>query len=225
MFYYDWTILLLIPALIISAIAQARVSSTYNQYLRVPAKNGYTGLEVAKSMLNAKGLHNISVEHIQGNLTDHYDPRTGVLRLSDSVYNGTSIAAVSVAAHEVGHAIQHAEGYAALNMRNVLAPIVSVTSNFVWILILAGLFLSSQSLLNMGILVFVGAVVFQLITLPVEFNASSRAIANLQDGYIQADETPAAKKVLSAAAMTYVAATIMSVAQLLRLLTLFRRRD
>ncbi len=223
--FYDWTIILLIPAMIISMIAQAKVSSTYNRYLRVPAQSGYTGLEVARSMLNANGLTNVAIEHVPGHLTDHYDPRSQVLRLSDSVYNGNSIAAVSVAAHEVGHALQHAQGYAALQFRNTIAPIVSFTSNLVWILIIAGLFLASRSLLNIGILFFVGVVIFQLVTLPVEFNASRRAIANLQDGYIRADETPAAQKVLNAAAMTYVAATIMSFAQLIRILFLARSRD
>lgn len=222
---YDRTVFLLIPAMIISMIAQARVSSTYNRYLRVPAQSGYTGLEVARAMLNANGLRNVRVEPVAGHLTDHYDPRTEILRLSDSVYNGTSIAALSVAAHEVGHAIQHAEGYGALHLRNVLAPIVSATSNLSWILIVVGLFLASGNLLSLGVLFFVGVVVFQMITLPVEFNASSRAIANLQEGFIHADETPAAKKVLNAAAMTYVAAAIMSLAQLLRIFLLTRRRD
>lgn len=225
MFYYDPTILILIPALIISMIAQSRVTSTYQKFLRVPAQRGHSGYEVAQSMLANNGINNVRIEPVQGTLTDHYDPKNKVLRLSQPVYNGASIAALSVAAHEVGHAIQDAEGYGALRFRNAIAPAVAIGSNFVWILILLGLFMASRQLMQIGVFLFLGVVIFQLITLPVEFNASNRAIEHLENGFITRDEVPAAKKVLGAAAMTYVAATLVSIAQLARIFMLTRRRD
>lgn len=225
MFYYDPTILILIPAFLISMWAQARVSSTYNKYLRVPAQKGHSGLEVAQTMLANNGIRDVRIEPVKGTLTDHYDPKNKVLRLSQPVYNGASIAALSVAAHEVGHAIQDYEGYGALRFRNAIAPAVAISSNFVWILIIAGMLLASSQLMQIGVFLFMGVVLFQLVTLPVEFDASKRAIHHLQNGYITQEEVPVTKKVLGAAAMTYVAATLVSIAQLARIFMLTRRRD
>ncbi len=220
---YSMSLLLLFAAMIFGMIAQSRVSSTYERFLRQPTSAGYTGYQVARDMLDANGLQNVPIERVQGHLTDHYDPRNNVLRLSDHVYNGSSIASVSVAAHEVGHAIQDAQGYFALRFRNILAPVVMFSSRFVMILILLGLFLQITQLYDIGLILFAVLVVFQLVTLPVEFDASKRAIAALEQGYIQSDERPGAKQVLNAAAMTYVAATLVSIANLMRFMSLRRR--
>lgn len=217
--------LLLMPALLFAMYAQLKVSSSFNKYLRVQSRSGYTGYEVARMILDRNGLQEVRVEPIGGNLTDHYDPRTKVIRLSNNVYNGRSVAAVSVAAHEVGHAIQHGVGYFPLILRNNIAPIASIGSRFVWILILLG-FVISPVLIEVGILLYVAVVLFQVITLPVEFNASRRALYQLENGIVYRDEIDSSKKVLSAAALTYVAATLVALAQLLRLLSIFgRRRD
>lgn len=217
--------LLLIPALLFSMYAQFKVSSSFNRYLRVQSSSGYTGYEVARMILDRNGLHDVRVEPIGGNLTDHYDPRSRVIRLSRNVYNGRSVAAVAVAAHEVGHAIQHGEGYFPLILRNNIAPIASIGARFVWILILLG-FVISPFLIELGILLYVAVVLFQVVTLPVEFNASRRALYQLENGIIYRDEVDSSKKVLTAAALTYVAATLVALAQLLRLFAIFdRRRD
>ncbi len=227
-FYYgmDSTYLLMIIAIAISAFAQFRVSSTFNKYLRVPNSSGARGFEVARRILDNAGLYDIPIEMTPGSLSDHYDPRTRVVRLSKEVYGGTSIASISVAAHEVGHAIQHATGYAPLNLRSIIAPIAAISGNLVWILVMAGIFMSMPVLINIGIYMFIAVLLFQLITLPVEFNASKRALTELETGFITREEVGSSRKVLNAAAMTYVAATLVSVLQLLRLISISgRRRD
>jgi hypothetical protein len=226
-YYYvdsSWFTLLMI-ALAVSFYAQFKVSSAFNKYLKVPSSSNYTGSEIARIILDRNGLYDVRVEPIAGNLTDHYDPRHKVVRLSRNVYNGSSIASVSVAAHEVGHAIQHAEGYFPLILRNNLAPIVSFSSRFIWILIILG-FAISPFYLELGIALYLGIVLFQVITLPVEFNASRRALYQLENGLVYQSEIESSKKVLNAAALTYVAATLVSIAELLRLFALMgRRRD
>lgn len=215
--------LFLMPAILFSMYAQLKVSTSFNKYLRVVSRSGYTGSQVARMILDRNGLHDVRIELVSGNLTDHYDPRTKVIRLSRNVYNGNSIAAVSVAAHEVGHAIQHGEGYFPLLIRNNIAPIASIGARFVWVLILLG-FLISPFLLEVGIILYLAVVLFQVVTLPVEFNASRRALYQLENGIILRDEIEPSKKVLSAAALTYVAATLVAIGQLLRLLALSGRR-
>ncbi|EOD01316.1 zinc metallopeptidase [Caldisalinibacter kiritimatiensis] len=229
-FYFDPTIILLIPAILFATYAQTKVKTTFNKYLRVGSRTGYTGAQVARMILDRNDLHDVRIEHISGKLTDHYDPRTKVLRLSSPVYNGTSLASQGVAAHEVGHAIQHANGYFPLVVRNSIAPVASFSARFVWILIIAGLFMPyirifGFGLLELGIVLYLAVVLFQVITLPVEFNASSRALAQLEGYVVSRDEIPAVKKVLDAAALTYVAATLVAVAQLMRLLVISGRRD
>lgn len=225
-YYYDPTMLILIPAVIISLIAQMLVNHAYNKYSTVMSAYGYTGSEVARRMLDEAGLYNVSIEMVNRRLGDHYDPRNRVLRLSNNVYNSNSIAAVCIAAHEVGHAIQHGENYGPLVFRNTVANVVNFASSASWIIFLAGLFLSMKPLLTLGIILFSVVVIFQLITLPVEFNASSRALKIIESrNYLMDSELGGAKKVLSAAALTYVAAAIMSILQLLRLVALSNRRD
>ncbi|GFN36355.1 zinc metallopeptidase [Tepidimicrobium xylanilyticum] len=217
--------ILLMPALLFSLYAQFKVTSSFNKYLGIQSSSGLTGYEVARLILDRNGLYHIRIEPIGGNLTDHYDPRNKVIRLSRNVYNGRSVAAVSVAAHEVGHAIQHGEGYFPLILRNNIAPIASIGARFVWFLILLG-FIISPFFIELGILLYVAVVLFQVITLPVEFNASRRALYQLENGIIYHDEVDSSKKVLNAAALTYVGATLVALAQLLRLMAMFgRRRD
>lgn len=216
----------LIPAIILAMYAQMKVKTTFNKYLNVRNTRGYTGAQVARMILDRNGLHNVAVEYVGGFLSDHYDPRIQVLRLSPQVYNGNSIASISVAAHEAGHAIQHGVGYIPLTLRNTIAPIASFGSQTVWLLVFAGLILGIAPLIDIGILFYLVAVIFQLITLPVEFNASSRAIEQLEmNDVISIDEIKPSKKVLNAAALTYVAAMAVSIAQLLRLILLRNRRD
>lgn len=217
------TMILLIPAIIISMIAQSRIQSTYKKYSQIRAKRGYTGAQVAQYILDRNGLRDVQIELIKGSLTDHYDPRKKVLRLSNGIYNGNSLSAYGIAAHEVGHAIQHSKQYVPLQLRNLIAPVASIGARFVWILVLAGFFLQSGSLIYYGVFLYLGVVIFQLVTLPVEFNASRRAIEQLEvNNLLYMDEIPKAKKVLNAAAFTYVAATLVAVAQLLRLLVFAR---
>jgi Zn-dependent membrane protease YugP len=230
MFGYGWgfdpTFIILIPAILFAAYAQSKINSTFNTYLRVRNSNGYTGYQVARTILDNHGLQDIPIELINGHLTDHYDPRKRILRLSNAVYNGNSLASVGVAAHECGHAVQHQESYAPLTIRNTIAPIASIGSQLSWVLVIAGIFFGYTGLIDIGILFFSVAVLFQLVTLPVEYNASSRAIAMLTDyNLVPADEVGPTKKVLSAAALTYLAATIVAVMQLVRLLLLRGRRD
>lgn len=224
-YYGGGWMLFLMPAILFAMYAQLKVSTSFNKYLRVASRSGYTGSQVARMILDRNGLHDVRIELVPGNLTDHYDPRTKVVRLSRSVYSGNSIAAVSVAAHEVGHAMQHGEGYFPLLIRNNIAPIASIGARFVWVLILLGLIIS-PFLLEVGIMLYLAVVLFQVVTLPVEFNASRRALYQLENGIIFRDEIEPSKKVLSAAALTYVAATLVAIGQLLRLLALSgRRRD
>ncbi|MDF2532249.1 MAG: peptidase rane zinc metallopeptidase [Clostridia bacterium] len=230
MFGYGWgfdpTFIILIPAILFAAYAQSKINSTFNTYLRVRNSNGYTGYQVARTILDNHGLQEIPIELINGHLTDHYDPRKRILRLSNAVYNGNSLASVGVAAHECGHAVQHQESYVPLTIRNTIAPIASIGSQLSWVLVIAGIFFGYTGLIDIGILFFSVAVLFQLVTLPVEYNASSRAIAMLTDyNLVPADEVGPAKKVLSAAALTYLAATIVAVMQLVRLLLIRGRRD
>lgn len=215
--------LFLFPAILFAMYAQLKVSTSFNRYLRVASRSGYTGKDVAEIILDRNGLSDVRIEPVAGNLTDHYDPRTKVVRLSSNVYNGTSIAAISVAAHEVGHAMQHGEGYFPLILRNNIAPIAHIGSQFVWILVMLGL-LIEPFLLEVGIALYLAVVLFQVITLPVEINASRRALAQLENGFIYEDEVRSSKKVLSAAALTYVAATLVALGQLLRLMAMSNRR-
>lgn len=227
-FFYDWTYILLIPALILSMWAQFRVSSTFNRFSKVRASSGMTATQMAEQLLHAEGVYDVSVERTRGNLTDHYDPKNMVLRLSDSTANSTSVAALGVAAHEAGHVLQHRDGYAPLMLRTAAVPVVNIGSNLSWPLFVVGLIFSWEPLLYVGIGLFALAVLFALITLPVEFNASKRALVALEaNGYLQpGEEMRGAKKVLSAAAMTYVASAFMAIMQLLRLLAIAgSRRD
>jgi hypothetical protein len=229
--YIDsYYIILVIPALLLGVWAQYRVNSTFQKYSQVSGSRGCTGAMAAEMILRNNGITDVQVEHISGNLTDHYDPAAGVIRLSDSVYNSRSIAAVGVAAHEAGHAVQYSVGYAPIKIRNLFVPVANIGSKISIPLIFLGLLLSFQKLISFGILLFAAVALFQLITLPVEFNASNRALAVIQEqGLLADDEVSGARKVLSAAAMTYVAALISTVAQLLRLIGLYgdrgRRRD
>ena len=229
MFFYDWTILIVLPGLILALIAQAGVSGTFAKFQRVPARIGLTGAMLARRMLDSRGLNDIPIERVSGKLADHYDPSQRVLRLSDGVYDSTSIAALGVAAHETGHALQHQEQYTPLTLRTAIVPMVGFGSNLSWPIFLVGLIFSWEPLLLAGIILFALAVLFSLITLPVEFNASSRALAALSSGgYLDSEEMAGANKVLRAAAMTYVAAAIGAILQLIRLLLLAgvgRRRD
>lgn len=228
--FFEPTYMLVIIGVIICLLASSRMKSTFNKYSRVRNHSGMTGREAAEQVLRVAGIYDVRVEHISGDLTDHYDPRAKVLRLSDATYNSTSVAAVGVAAHECGHAIQHATGYAPLKIRGALVPVANFGSTIAWPLILIGLLFSSQSsmlFLNLGIIAFSLAVLFQIVTLPVEFNASSRAIRILgSSGMLYEDEVDATKKVLSAAALTYVAGAASAILQLLRIILLANsRRD
>lgn len=224
MFFWDYTFFLLIPPLILALYAQQKVKSTYSKYSRKGASSRITAAEVAKDVLKSRGAAKVRVERVAGNLTDHYDPRKRVLRLSDGVYSSNSLAALGIAAHEAGHAIQHHQGYAPLYLRNAIYPVANLGSSLAFPLFFIGFLFSSQGpspLMDLGILLFVGAVAFSVLTLPVEFNASRRAMELLQQGgYLKGEELRGAKRVLSAAALTYVAATAMALVQLLRLLIL-----
>ncbi len=220
-FMWDPTMIILIPALLLTAYAQMKINSTYNKYSQIPSRRGMTGADVARYILNQNGLYDIPIERTGGHLSDHYDPRTRVVRLSPDVYHGTSLAALGVAAHEVGHAVQHDTGYLPLYVRNTIIPATQIGSYAAVPLFLIGLFMSSESLVSIGIMLFAAIVFFQLVTLPVEFNASRRAIATLGgEGILDASELDGTKKVLSAAAMTYLAAALMAVMQLVRLVVI-----
>lgn len=228
MYGFDISILFLIPAMILAMYAQSKIKSTYNIYSRERLRSGMSGAEVARMVLDRSGLQNVSIERVPGNLTDHYDPRTKVLRLSDGVYGNATIASAGVAAHEAGHAIQDQQSYGPLRLRGIMVPLASFGSRFAMILVMIGLFFSAfKVLIDVGIILFSAVVLFQLITLPVEFNASKRALAVLGDYQILAsDEVPKAKKVLDAAALTYVAAAFSAIMTLVRLIYLRgRRRD
>ena len=230
-FYFDPTYILIIIGVIICSIASMRVKSTFSQSSGMRNHMGLTGAQAAERVLHGAGIYDVRIERVAGNLTDHYDPRNKVLRLSDATYGQCSVAAVGVAAHECGHAIQHARGYAPLQFRSVLVPVANFGSMIAWPLIVLGLFINSQSsalLINIGILAFSLAVLFQLVTLPVEYNASGRAVRILAEtGMMQGEEIVATKKVLNAAALTYVASAAAAILQLVRILILTggRRRD
>ena len=225
-FYFDNTILILLPALIISIWAQSKVTSTFNKYKKVYSMNGYTGEQVARMILDNAGLYNVKIYETGGHLSDHYDPSARVIRLSSEIYHGTSIAAAGIAAHEVGHAIQHGTEYKPLVLRTTIATAVNFSSQISIYIFMAGLLFSIPALTTLGIVFFTAAVAYQLITLPVEFNASSRAIKVLESSNIlYGNEVTGAKKVLSAAAMTYVAAALMSIANLIRLIAISNRNN
>ena len=225
-FYMDqYYLILVVPALIISLIAQMRVKGTFNKYKNVGNAKNMTGAEVARYLLQSNGIYDVQVMQVAGQLTDHYDPRTKVLRLSDSTYASTSVAAIGVAAHETGHAIQHNVKYGPLVLRSTLVPVAGFGSAAGPYIAILGLFMGWQVIINIGLLLFAGAIIFYLITLPVEFNASKRAIACLDStGILMKDELRSAKKVLNAAAMTYVASALVAVASFLRLLLLAGQR-
>lgn len=223
---FDPTMIILIPAIIISFWAQRKISSTYNKYSQVRTMNGYTGKEVARMMLDDAGLYDVRIEVINSKLGDHYDPSSRILRLSPEVYSGGSISSAGIAAHEVGHAIQHKERYAPLTIRNSIVPVVNFGSGISWILFFIGILLGFKGLTWIGIILFSSVVIFQLITLPVEFDASTRALNILKSrGILYGDETKNAQKVLDAAAMTYVAATLMAVSNLIRLIAISNSND
>ena len=234
LFWGDTTILVLIPAMIFAFWAQIRVNSTFKKYAKIPSRRGLTGAEAARRVLDANGLRHITIERVHGHLTDHFDPKAGVIRLSDATYASTSVAAIGVAAHEAGHAVQHAEGYVPIKVRSAIIPLTRFGSFLAMPLFLIGLLLGGGSYLGYGIgtifmvtgiLFFSFSTLFQLVTLPTEFNASARAMKALEDGgLLAADELPGAKATLSAAAMTYVAALASSLASLLRLILIFNRR-
>lgn len=228
--YFDPTYFLVLIGVVLSLIASSRVKSTYAKYERVRNHAGITGQMAAQQILRQAGIYDVSVQYVSGHLTDHYDPKNKVLRLSDSTYGSTSVAALGVAAHECGHAIQHATNYAPLSLRSKLVPVANFGSQISWPLIVVGLLFSGEMsilLINLGILLFTCAVAFQIVTLPVEFNASSRALRILKaSGLLYEEEVGQARKVLGAAALTYVASAATAILQLLRLLILTRgRRD
>lgn len=224
--YWDQTMIILIPALIFSLIAQLMVKGAFSKYSGVRNSRGYTGADAARAILDRNGLSYIRIEHINGELTDHYDPSANVIRLSDSVYNNDSVAAVGVAAHEAGHAVQYAEGYGPIKVRSAIIPITQFGSNLSTPLVILGIIFSSNVLITAGILLFCTVVLFQAITLPVEFNASGRALKVLRDEhFLDDDELKGAKSVLTAAALTYVAAMFSALASLARLLLIRNRNN
>lgn len=224
----DWTyFLFMIPCFILAAICNAKVHSNFNKYSQVMNSRRMTGAQAAQQVLNANGVTGVRIEPVSGNLTDHFDPRTNVIRLSDSVYNAQTVSAVGVACHEAGHAVQHAQGYVPNKIRSAIVPVCNIGSKISWILLVVGLLLPVQYnfVVYIGIAVYSLSVIFTLITLPVEFNASSRALQTIKDtNMLNPDEYDGAKKVLSAAAMTYVASAATSIMQLLRLLFIANRR-
>ena len=228
--FWDSTYILVMIGVLICMAASAKMNATFNRYSRVRSRSGMTGREAAEQLLRGAGIFDVRVEHVSGNLSDHYDPRNKVLRLSDATYNQTSVAAIGVAAHECGHAIQHATGYVPLTLRGALVPVANFGSSIAWPLIVIGLLMNSRSsglFLQLGIIAFSLAVLFQIVTLPVEFNASRRALRILGNtGMLYEDEVRDTRKVLSAAAMTYVAGTLSAILQLLRIVLLANsRRD
>ena len=234
MFYFNFQyIYLLIPAFILAMYAQSKVNSTFNKYSRLRSRSGMTGAEVAEELMHRAGIYDVRIERIHGNLTDHYDPMHKVLRLSDPVYSSTSLAAIGVAAHETGHAVQHNVGYVPLSLRSAMVPLTNLSSRLAMPLIFLGVLFGYNSsssfgytLIQGGIILFALAVLFSIVTLPVEFNASSRAVKMLGNyGILSTDELEPVKKVLGAAALTYVASAVSAILSLLRLILIFGRRD
>lgn len=226
--YYDWTYLVfMLPCLILSLICNAMVKSNFSKYSAVMNSRRMTGAQAAQKVLKAHGVTGVRIEPVGGQLTDHFDPRTNVIRLSESVYNATSVAAVGVACHEAGHAVQHAEGYLPNKIRSAIVPVANIGSKLSWIVLIIGMLLPVQFnfVITIGIILFSASVLFTLVTLPVEFNASSRALETIKStNMLDESEYEGAKKVLSAAAMTYVAAAATSIMQLVRLLFIANRR-
>ena len=231
---YDWTyILFLIPCVIITLFAQVKVQSAYTKYSKVANTRGMTGAQAAQYVLSSNGVTNVRIEPVSGKMTDHFDPRTNVIRLSEGVYNQSTIAAVGIACHEAGHAVQHAEGYTPNKIRSVLVPVANIGSKLSWLLITIGLIIPAfsavsynvgQIFLNLGIAFFACAVLFTIVTLPVEFNASSRALKCIRDNQLLVgDQYKGARSVLRAAAMTYVASALTAILQLIRLLLIVNR--
>ncbi|MDQ7857505.1 MAG: zinc metallopeptidase [Armatimonadota bacterium] len=226
MFFWDPTMILIIPGLLLAGYASLKVRGTFNHYSQIPTAGGRTGAEVAAELLRRRGLTGVKIEPVSGMLADHYDPRTKTLRLSPEVYGSASVAAVGVAAHECGHALQDQERYAPLVVRGAIVPVATIGTNAAWILFMIGLFTSMRPLMDLGILLFLGYIAFALITLPVEFDASRRAVAVLQgEGLVMPREAEGVRAVLNAAALTYVAAAAMAVLQLVRLLMLRNMRE
>lgn len=227
MFFDTSYLIFVLPTLILAMWAQAKVSSTYAKYGKIRSMRGITGAEVAEKILKKNGIQNVTIERVAGNLTDHFDPRTNVIRLSETVYGSSSVAALGVAAHETGHALQHNQGYVPIKMRNAVLPVANLGSQAAFPLVLIGLLFNSGIMVDIGIILFGAVVLFQLFTLPVEFDASRRAISVLDsEAVLEDEELTGAKKVLTAAAMTYVAAAAAAVGNLLRLLYISgRRRD
>ena len=227
-YYYDWTYILVVIGAVICIAASARVKNVFARYSRIQSHSGLTGREAAEQILHRNGIYDVQVIHIGGNLTDHYNPGNKTLGLSDTVYNSTSVVAIGVAAHECGHAVQHARGYVPLAIRGSLVPVANIGSMAAWPLILIGLFMNGQTaifFINLGILLFSAAVLFQIVTLPVEFNASGRAVKVLESsGMLYPDEVDSVKKVLGAAALTYVASAASMILQLLRLVIIGGRK-
>ena len=224
--FWDPTMILIIPALILTMVAQSRVQSAYQKYSKIRNMRGMTGADAAMHILRRNGLSDVKVEMTQGTLSDHYDPRSRVVRLSPEIFKGNSIASIAVAAHECGHALQHHMGYVPLSFRSAFFPVVNISSKAAFPLLFLGLILRSAGLMNVGILLFSAVVVFHLVTLPVEFNASSRAMVQIEEnGFLSMEEVTGAKKVLNAAAMTYVASAAMAALQLLRFIILRNSRD
>ncbi|MGC4020016.1 MAG: zinc metallopeptidase [Muricomes sp.] len=228
MYYFDPTYVLVIIGAVICMLASSRVNRVFNKYAQVRSRSGMTGREAAERILKANGIYDVQVQHVSGNLTDHYDPRNKTLSLSDATYQSSSVAAIGVAAHECGHAVQHSVGYAPLKIRGALVPVANFGSMAAWPLIILGLFMNGNTslfLINLGIFLFCAAVLFQIVTLPVEFNASSRAVKALEaTGILSSEEVSATKDVLGAAALTYVASAAAMILQLLRLLLISGRR-
>ncbi len=223
-----WYIVLVLPAIILAAVAQIKVKTTYSKYSKKLNARGYTAAQVARMILDKNGLYDVKIERVAGDLTDHFDPRTNVVRLSQTVHDSASVAAIGVAAHEVGHAVQHAESYAPIKLRAAIIPVTNIGASLSPLVMLVGIFMGIYELIIFGIVLYSLMAVFQLVTLPVEFNASARALRTLdRDAILSRDEVGSAKKVLSAAAMTYVASLLVSLANILRLLLLFGggRRD
>ena len=225
MFWYGFDLyylILVVPAMIFAMIAQHNVNSTFRKFSQVACRRGLTGAQAAELVLRGSGVQDVAVEFVQGHLTDHYDPRSNVIRLSSSVYGSSSVASVGVAAHEAGHAVQYAVGYGPIKLRAALIPVTQFGSAAAWPLVLIGLLFNNNTFFVLGMVFFLLATLFQLVTLPVEFNASARAIRTIEEmQLLYEDELPGAKKVLRAAAMTYVASLLMSLLQLLRFVLIF----
>ncbi len=222
---YGSEMILVLAAIALSMFAQSRVKSTFKKYSKVISTSGYRGFEVARKILDRNQLYNIPIEMTPGELSDHYDPTKKILRLSPEVYNGNSVASIGVAAHEVGHAIQDSKNYAPLTIRNKIAPAVAMSSKYLWGIIFLGVVIGATGFIKLGIAIYIGVVIFQLVTLPVELDASKRAIENLENGILSPAEISPARSVLNAAAFTYVAATLVSIAELFRLIGISNRRN